>query len=383
MLCGLLEPTSGTATVGGVDVGRDPEGVKRRIGYMSQRFSLYEQLTVDQNIRFFGGIYGLDGATARAAAAFRPRDGGPRGARARPRRATSPAAGGSVSRSAARFSTSRRSCFSTSRPAASIRSRGASSGMLIDRLAAAGVTVLVTTHYLDEAEHCHRLAIIHAGRLAAHRLDRGAEADLRGPADPRDPLGRIRSKRCGCSTRCRRSRKPASSAPPSTPSLAARRPDVGRAAAARAGATPACAAVVAPVQPSLEDVFLEVVGRARDDAQGARRRRKELRQIVRDRRTLLILLFVPAFFLLLYGYALNWDIRHIRLAVDDRDRTVESRVADSAFVNSGYFDLVGTIDDARDLAADGSQRRARRAGHSGRIRPRPADGQDRCRCRCC
>ena len=60
MLCGLLKPTSGTATVGGVDVSRDPEGVKRRIGYMSQRFSLYEQLTVDQNIRFFGGIYGLD-----------------------------------------------------------------------------------------------------------------------------------------------------------------------------------------------------------------------------------------------------------------------------------------------------------------------------------
>src|SRR3990170_1272110 len=60
MLCGLLKPTSGTAIVGGIDVGRDPEGVKRRIGYMSQRFSLYEALTVDQNIRFFGGIHGLD-----------------------------------------------------------------------------------------------------------------------------------------------------------------------------------------------------------------------------------------------------------------------------------------------------------------------------------
>src|SRR5207244_5989660 len=60
MLCGLLKPTSGTAVVGGVDVATDPEGVKSRIGYMSQRFSLYEQLTVDENIRFFGGIYGLD-----------------------------------------------------------------------------------------------------------------------------------------------------------------------------------------------------------------------------------------------------------------------------------------------------------------------------------
>ena len=61
MLCGLLRPTSGTAQVGGADVTRDPEAVKQRIGYMSQKFSLYEALTVDQNIRFFGGIYGLEG----------------------------------------------------------------------------------------------------------------------------------------------------------------------------------------------------------------------------------------------------------------------------------------------------------------------------------
>src|SRR6185503_18967046 len=61
MLCGLLKPTSGIAKVGGIDVGSNPEGVKRRIGYMSQRFSLYEQLTVDENIRFFGGLYGLEG----------------------------------------------------------------------------------------------------------------------------------------------------------------------------------------------------------------------------------------------------------------------------------------------------------------------------------
>src|SRR6187401_923896 len=70
MLCGLLKPTSGIATVGGIDVSRDPEGVKRRIGYMSQRFSLYEQLTVDENIRFFAGIYGLSGARFEARRRF-------------------------------------------------------------------------------------------------------------------------------------------------------------------------------------------------------------------------------------------------------------------------------------------------------------------------
>ncbi len=73
--------------------------------------------------------------------------------------------------------------------------------------------------------------------------------------------------------------------------------------------------------------------------------RKELRQIVRDKRTLTILLVVPVMFLLLFGYALNWDIRHVPLAVDDRDRTPESRAIVSAFVNSGYFDLVGAATD--------------------------------------
>ena len=69
MLCGLLKPTCGTALVGGVDVSRNPEGVKRAIGYMSQKFSLYEALTVDQNIEFFGGIYGLSRRTLRRAPA--------------------------------------------------------------------------------------------------------------------------------------------------------------------------------------------------------------------------------------------------------------------------------------------------------------------------
>jgi ABC-2 type transport system permease protein len=72
--------------------------------------------------------------------------------------------------------------------------------------------------------------------------------------------------------------------------------------------------------------------------------RKEFRQIRRDTRTLMTLLFVPAFFLLLYGYALNFDIRHVGLAIDDRDHSAESRALIAAFVNSGYFDLVASID---------------------------------------
>jgi ABC-2 type transport system permease protein len=88
--------------------------------------------------------------------------------------------------------------------------------------------------------------------------------------------------------------------------------------------------------------------------------KKEFRQIVRDRRTLMILLFVPAFFLLLYGYALNFDITHVALAVEDRDDSAESRALVSAFLNSGYFDFAGTLRSPADLdrAMNGSEVRA-------------------------
>jgi ABC-2 type transport system permease protein len=76
---------------------------------------------------------------------------------------------------------------------------------------------------------------------------------------------------------------------------------------------------------------------------------KELRQILRDKRSLLILLFVPAFFLLLFGYALNFDIRNVTLTVQDRDRSTSSRELVSSFVNSGYFSLVGYVDSPQEL----------------------------------
>jgi ABC-2 type transport system ATP-binding protein len=166
MLCGLLRPTSGTATVGGIDVGRDPEGVKRRIGYMSQRFSLYEQLTVDQNIQFFGGIYGLRGAEFEARRQFVLDMAGLEG---RETTKTSDLAGGWRQRLAL-------GCAVLHRPPIVFLDEP-TGGVdplsrrqfwdLIGELSRQGVTVLVTTHYLDEAEHCHRIAIIHAGKLAA------------------------------------------------------------------------------------------------------------------------------------------------------------------------------------------------------------------------
>ena len=138
------------------------------------------------------------------------------------------------------------------------------------------------------------------------------------------------------------------------------------------------------VAPSLEDVFLDVIDRARDSRmrKALAVYRKELRQIARDRRTLMILVFVPAFFLLLYGYALNWDIRHIALAVQDRDGTPESRALVSAFVNSGYFDRAAdayspaALDRLLDIN-DG----ARGARDPRRLRPRPDSRPSARRCR--
>jgi ABC-2 type transport system ATP-binding protein len=166
MLCGLLRPTEGTALVGGVDVSRDPEAVKRRIGYMSQKFSLYERLTVDQNIRFFGGIYGLQGSEFDERRQFVLEMAGLKGREDTP---TSDLAGGWRQRLAL-------GCAILHKPPIVFLDEP-TGGVdplsrrqfweLIGELSQQGVTVLVTTHYLDEAEHCHRIAIIHAGKLAA------------------------------------------------------------------------------------------------------------------------------------------------------------------------------------------------------------------------
>jgi ABC-2 type transport system ATP-binding protein len=166
MLCGLLKPTSGSATVGGIDVMRDPEGVKRRIGYMSQRFSLYELLTVDQNIRFFGGIYGLDEAKLAERRRFVIEMAGLAG---RETTLARDLAGGWRQRLAL-------GCAILHEPAILFLDEPTGGvdplsrrqfWRLIDALSKSGVTVLVTTHYLDEAERCHRVALIHAGKLAA------------------------------------------------------------------------------------------------------------------------------------------------------------------------------------------------------------------------
>jgi len=166
MLCGLLTPTSGSAQVGGIDVGRDPEGVKRRIGYMSQRFSLYELLSVEENITFFGGLYGLDDKAIVERRNFVLEMAGLRG---RERTLAKDLAGGWRQRLAL-------GCAILHQPPILFLDEPTGGvdpvsrrqfWALINQLSRGGVTVFVTTHYLDEAEHCHRLALMQAGRIAA------------------------------------------------------------------------------------------------------------------------------------------------------------------------------------------------------------------------
>jgi ABC-2 type transport system ATP-binding protein len=166
MLCGLLAPTSGSGTVAGFDVASQADRIKTRIGYMSQRFSLYADLTVDENLRFWGGTYRLwgreldrrrrwaievAGLEERHNALVRDLPGGFRQRLALgcallhepPVVFLDEPTGGVDPEARRRF------------------------WDLIDDLVAGGTTVFVTTHYMDEAERCHRVALMHAGTLLA------------------------------------------------------------------------------------------------------------------------------------------------------------------------------------------------------------------------
>jgi ABC-2 type transport system ATP-binding protein len=166
MLCALLTPTSGSARVLGLDVGRDAEELKRRIGYMTQRFSLYEDLTVRQNLQFFGGVYGLHGR------AFLERQDwalATAGLTGKEDLLTRSLPGGWKQRLALACSVLHRPrVVFLDEPTGGVdplsRRRF---WTLIDTMAGEGVTLIVTTHYLDEAERCDRIALMHAGRLVA------------------------------------------------------------------------------------------------------------------------------------------------------------------------------------------------------------------------
>jgi len=166
MLCGLLDPTAGTATVGGFDVGREPERVKRVIGYMSQKFSLYEDLTVIENIRFFGGVYGL---AKKAVDARLPWVLEMAGLKGRERSLTRTLSVGWKQRLALGCAVLHEpEIVFLDEPTGGVDPASRRRFWeLINELSERKVTVFVTTHYLDEAEYCNDIRLIHAGRIVA------------------------------------------------------------------------------------------------------------------------------------------------------------------------------------------------------------------------
>jgi len=174
IMCGLLAPSSGRATVGGFDVAKQSELVRENIGYMSQKFSLYDDLTVEENIEFFGGVYGVsperlpqrqDYVLKMASLEDKRKD------------VTRDLPGGLKQRLAL-------GCAILHEPPILFLDEP-TSGVdpvarrnfweLIYRLSQAGHTIFVTTHYMDEAEYCHRVALMYAGRVIAL----GSPADLK------------------------------------------------------------------------------------------------------------------------------------------------------------------------------------------------------------
>jgi ABC-2 type transport system ATP-binding protein len=166
IMCGLLAPTSGRATVGGYDVATQSELVRQNIGYMSQKFSLYDDLTVEENIEFFGGVYGVSPETLpqRRDYVLRMAD-----LEDKRKAATHELPGGLKQRLAL-------GCAILHEPPILFLDEP-TSGVdpvarrnfwdLIYKLSEAGHTIFVTTHYMDEAEYCHRIALMYGGRVIA------------------------------------------------------------------------------------------------------------------------------------------------------------------------------------------------------------------------
>jgi drug efflux transport system ATP-binding protein len=166
ILCGLLRPTSGSATVAGYDVAQQPEAVRQHIGYMSQKFSLYDDLRVIENLRFFAGLYNVPPEMAEKRIGWALEMAG---LNDHQRLLTGTLPGGWKQRLAL-------GCAVLHQPPIVFLDEP-TSGVdpisrrqfweLIHHMAGEGVTVFVTTHYMEEAEYCNRLALIERGRIVA------------------------------------------------------------------------------------------------------------------------------------------------------------------------------------------------------------------------
>lgn len=271
MILGLLEPTAGSIEVLGQPAGRDGMAVRRRLGYMSQRFSLYPELTVAENLRFFGRAYGVTGDrfAARKAAVLKMA-----GLVGHEDQVTETLSGGWKQRLAlgAAMLHAPEILF-LDEPTAGVDplSRRAFWDLLYEQ-AAAGVTIFVTTHYMDEAEHCHRLAFIYQGRIVAQGTPTQVRASDQATAvlevdcaDPERAGELLNAAMTGGSLPAREVTLHGALVHVATAQPA----QAGEAVTRALGAAGIPLFGMARVEPSLEDVFVSLVRALRQSAASA------------------------------------------------------------------------------------------------------------------
>ena len=193
MLCGIIEPSAGSGEVMGLDIVNQSEQIKAKIGYMSQKFSLYDDLTVRENLEFYAGLYSLPASLKNERIAEMIRMAGLTG---RENELTANLSGGWKQRLALGSSILHRpQILFLDEPTGGVdpKSRRMFWGIIYD-LAAAGTTVMVTTHFMDEAEHCDEIGFIFEGRLIASDTPSGLKRSIPGrllKIRSDDPLGLI------------------------------------------------------------------------------------------------------------------------------------------------------------------------------------------------
>ena len=193
MLCGIIEPSAGSGQVMGLDIVSQSEQIKAKIGYMSQKFSLYDDLTVRENLDFYAGLYSLPASLKNERIAEMI---GMAGLTGRENELTANLSGGWKQRLALGSSILHRpQILFLDEPTGGVdpKSRRMFWGIIYD-LAAAGTTVMVTTHFMDEAEHCDEIGFIFEGRLIASDTPSGLKRSIPGrllKIRSDDPLGLI------------------------------------------------------------------------------------------------------------------------------------------------------------------------------------------------
>jgi ABC-type multidrug transport system ATPase subunit/ABC-type multidrug transport system permease subunit len=317
MLCGLLAATAGTLRVAGLDLREARASARQHIGYVAQKFSLYGQLTVTENLDFFASAYGLHGPRKRDRIGWALRQFELQPLMNLP---SGQLPGGYKQRLAMAIALLHEPeiLFLDEPTSGADPMARREFWQRITVLAQQGVTVVVTTHFMEEAEYCDRVVILDAGRVLAE----GTPAEIRRRAPPREAgLATMEDAFIAIVDEARNQQHNTGIAQGSAPS----------------GATPPGLAPVVPGSPSMN-------GGAEHATSGASKRRriaalvrKEARQLFRDPSSMAIGVVMPLLLILLFGFALSLDVKNVPLAVVLEDPSPAATQLAAAFELSPYF----------------------------------------------